>query len=243
MAKRKGKKPKQWNAKKKSHMLSKREKSKIDRLDFKCNVTSTYAVGGSIAATTGTAILLSAIAQGSAYNQRTGNSVQVRKLRGHIDLFYEAAQAANINTRCYVRAIICQGIRMTGTAPSLAELLEDNTTPFSAVMSGYNTDWVAVAGVDSRNKGKTYRILYDSGPHLIYNPLYATANYQTGQPVNSRSKLYIDGKKFKQLDYYDATSTHPTNSGTVYLVLFTDIAAGTQPLYNYAFNLWFDNVV
>ncbi len=74
--------------------------------------------------------LVSAIAEGSDYNQRTGNSIKVENVR--LDYFVSVNATATTN---YLRVLCFRDFSNQGAPPNPADLLEDNTSTNAQIVS------------------------------------------------------------------------------------------------------------
>lgn len=105
----------------------------------------------------------SAIGQGTAYNQRIGNEINIKGVRLNVLLNGPNLSVTSTTLRQPYRVILFQDRSGTST-PQADEILENIaiSSNYASIMSGYNYDFVCRKG-DMKNR---YKILYDKSGFL-----------------------------------------------------------------------------
>lgn len=181
---------------------------------------------------------LSILAQGTDSFQRIGRKTQVKYIKLRCGWTATNVVDATIKAdslQCnvpYVRVFVFQDYSYDPTIPNTPlgpQLFSSYSVANGLIqnaISSYNTDYVYEKGF--ANKGVRYKMLYDSGPILMNNPLNSTYSDRT-------SKCRVKTIKVKKPTFYNTAVSTDTSDGTIWLGWFQGVSttAANNPTFSY----------
>lgn len=185
---------------------------------------------------------LTAIAEGTEYNQRVGREIKIRGIR----LRFTVRGGDNDVGPQASRVMIVKSNDPQGNAPTGLELLEsyDQTdNAYSSVNSDYNSDYVGKKRFNNAEDSGLFKVLYDSGPIWVASryPGPGTAATNTwkrdqGLTTLKEIKKWIPGTMLGKV-HFSGTTGASVKSGALYLMFLNGQSATTANNNTYAYHV------
>lgn len=228
---------------KKGAKLTKVEKKKIDRLQYKCNAIPLYnqaVLTPPVTVGMASLQLNAALNQGDGTNQRTGNAVKPIKLRINKNLYFNTNAAGSVS-ECFCRVIYVQGTPSAPNAPTVNQLFENPATDQQCLYSAFNNDFVDVKGVDTTGKQRPIRVLYDSG--VIYLKNGASPAPSSGTGSKEHMNIFKSFRNLRQIQFSGTAGTNIA-ANPIWEFAFCDATSAPHPPTLVGdTTMWYDNVI
>lgn len=179
-------------------------KPEMKYADISLNMLNISPVAGNV-------MLMSSISQATAVNARVGENVHVRHVEFHGEVSFAASIAVVTTDNPSYRVYVVQDTQQVpSTNPAVSDLVDQPGVP---VYQLFNV-----------TEQKRFRVLYDSGPQMLYlgNPVAGVSNSNIS--MLSRYHLHLKKKVSIPVEFNAAGAGNIQKNG-IYFMICTDAAA------------------
>jgi len=171
-----------------------------------------------VSSANGLVVPMTAIAQGAGVNQRISENILVKHVEFHMEVFYLNSISTSLTDNGTYRVYVIQDKQqIADTAPACVDLVDQPSLPSIQLLQV--------------TEQKRFRILYDSGPQMLYigqGGVYLSSSAQQ----STKWQLHFKRTKYNIPVEYNGVNNTDIQKNGIYFCIMTDVvgAAGANTL-------------